>query len=103
MLGAEVAEHGKVDAAGHREPVCADDRDVHQAPYAGLGRGTDEVTGLVLVALAAACAMNDDLDSYDGGLDPLPRREVTGPELDAVVGARATSAAEHSDVAPAVL
>ncbi len=94
-LGREVAEHGAVDAADDRDPVGADDRDVHQVPRPGPRRCPDQVPGLLLVALAAARAVHDDLDSLHRGLDPLARGQVTGHELDTLLGLAAVPA-EHA-------
>jgi hypothetical protein len=91
-LGPEVAEHRAVDAAGEGDPVGPDDRDVHQVPDPGLRRGPHQVPGLVLVALAAAGAVDDDLGARHRGVDAVAGGEVTGHELDAGVAVAAAAA-----------
>jgi hypothetical protein len=71
QLGAEVAEHRPVDAAGQWDPVGADDRDVDQVPHAGSRRRRGQVAGLVPVALGAAGAVDNDLGPGHGGGDAL--------------------------------
>jgi hypothetical protein len=57
--------------------------------------------GLVIVALAAARAVHDDLGSLRRGLDPVALGQVAGHELDALAALVAVPA-EHADVVPQV-
>ena len=101
QLGREVAEHGAVDEAFDWDAVGADDRDVHQVPRPGPRRCPDQVQGLLLVALAAARAVHDDLGPLHRGFDPLARGQVTGHELDILSGL-AVAPAEHPYLASVV-
>src|SRR5215207_636266 len=94
QLGREVAEQRAVDAADDRDPVGADDRDVHQVRCPGPRRGLHQVARLVLVALAAAGTVHDDLGTVDRGLDPLAGGQVAGHEVGALAGF-ATAPGEH--------
>jgi LexA-binding, inner membrane-associated putative hydrolase len=94
QLGCEVAEHGAVDAADDRDSVGPDDRDVHQVPRPDPRRRPDQVQGLILVALAAARAVHDDLSPFQRGFDSLARGQVTGHVL-GTLPALAAAPAEH--------
>src|SRR5258708_6100362 len=83
-LHAEVAEERPVDGAALRDPARADDGDDHDVPRVP-GRA-DQRAGLLLVALAAACAVHDDLGASHSGLDALTGAEVTGRVADAFGG-----------------
>src|SRR6266498_3534844 len=71
-------------------------------------RCLDQVAGLVLVALAAARAMHDDLGALHRLFDPPARGQVTPHELDTLpalldtLSAFAAASAEHSDDATGV-
>jgi hypothetical protein len=90
QLGPEVAQ---------RDAVGADDRDEHQVPHAGAGRGAHEVRGRAVVALGAARQVQDDLGAGHGALDALAGEQVGGHVLDAG-GGLARVPAEHAHVAP---
>jgi hypothetical protein len=81
---AEVAEQRPVDGADLRDLVRADDGDEYDVPCV-FGRA-DQRAGLLLVALAAACAVHDDLGASHGDLDALTGAEVTGRVADAFGG-----------------
>jgi hypothetical protein len=98
-LHAEVAEQRPVDRAGLRDPARADDGDEHDVPRAG-GRA-DQRAGLLLIALAAACAVHDDLGASHGGVDARTGAEVTGGVADAS-GGLAGVAAEDRDAGAGV-
>ena len=98
LFGREVAEHGPVERAGHRDPVGPDDRDEHQVPGPGPPGRLDQVAGLDLVAFGAAGQMHDHLGPRHRGVDALAGGQVTGQLLDARA-ALAAVAAEHPDLA----
>jgi hypothetical protein len=100
-LGGEVAEHGAVDAADDGDALGPDDGDVDDVRSPRARRGAEKAGGLVLVALAAAGEVHDDLGSLHGGLDPLAGGEVAADVLDAVRGL-AGAPAEHADLAAGV-
>ena len=55
---------------------------------------------LLLVALRAARAMDDDLDSPDGGIDAIAGPDVPGHELDTLILMGGPT--EHPDVAAGI-
>src|SRR5262245_7727917 len=85
-FGPEVTKHRAINAAGDRDPVGPDDRDVHQVPHPDALCCADQVHGLVLVAFATPREVEDDLGSFHGGCDRLARGQVARHELDAFPG-----------------
>jgi hypothetical protein len=96
----EVAEHRAVDSTDYRDPVGANDRDVHEVARPAPRRCPDQVQSLLLVALGAARAVHDDLGPLHRGFDALAGGQITCHELDALAGLMAMPA-EHSYLAAA--
>ncbi|CAM5356778.1 hypothetical protein SPURM210S_02333 [Streptomyces purpurascens] len=55
-------------------------------PYTGPGRGADQMTGRLVVALGTARQVQHGLRAVEGGLDALALEQIAGDVLDAVRG-----------------
>jgi hypothetical protein len=67
----------------------------------GAGGGFDKLAGLLFVALVGAGAVNDDLRAIYRSIDPVPRGQVAGHELEAASSLVSVST-EHPDLAASV-
>src|SRR5262249_53783835 len=72
-LGREVTKHGTVNTTDHRDPISTDNRDIHQMSCLRTRCCPNEVLGLHLITLHAACAMHDDIDSLNRVCNTLTR------------------------------